>query len=214
MIYEGRKYANKICTNCFKIIWFWNFELLLSLHPLSFPPPESSPQTNKYKSTPFISFSFLKWGEELHFFYLVNIFPFLPPTSYLRNYTVHRFAFFKLSRDSSSWEIMALQDFWFCIALAISLELAQDLRCQKVPWVSEWIWYFNRGCFSLPHLLYISSYCNRSHRWWWCVFWKCWCFCIFSFSFSFFIVQVLLCLWQPSCSRLSCLCSSFTSSLQ
>ena len=37
---------------------------------------------------------------------------------------------------------------------------------------------------------------------------------IFSFSFSFFIVQVLLCLWQPSCSRLSCLCSSFTSSLQ
>lgn len=70
------------------------------------------------------------------------------------------------SRDSPNWEIMALQNFWFCIALAICLELAQDLRCQKVPWVSEWIWYFNRGCFSLPHLLCISSYCNRSHRWW------------------------------------------------
>ena len=69
----------------------------LSLHPLSFPPPESSPQTNKYKSTPFIFFfSFLKWCEELDLFYLVNIFPFLPLTSYLRNYTVHRFAFFKL----------------------------------------------------------------------------------------------------------------------
>ena len=118
------------------------------------------------------------------------------------------------SRASPSWEIMALQNFWFCIALAICLELAQDLRCQKVPWVSEWIWYFNRGCVSLPHLLCISSYCNRSHRWWGFMFWKCWCFCIFPFSFSFFVVQVLLCLWQPSCSRLSCLCFSFTSSLQ
>ena len=69
----------------------------LLLHPLSFPPPESSSQTNKYKSTHFISFfNFLKWGEELDPFYLVNIFPFLPPTSYLRYCTIHRFAFFKL----------------------------------------------------------------------------------------------------------------------
>lgn len=123
-------------------------------------------QTNT-KSTPFIFFfSFLKWCEELDLFYLVNIFHFCHWRAIWG--TIPFIALLSLNFPVTPLieKLWHCRTFDFAFALAIYLELAQDLRCQKVPWVSEWIWYFNRGCFSLPHLLCISSYCNRSHRWW------------------------------------------------